>query len=87
MPGICRVWLMWSPPCCISAVKWHRYAHDEPGAFAAGEIYLPEGLEGRRWYHPTDRGTEARIAEKLRGLAELNQAAWKAGKGRRRGQG
>lgn len=22
MPGICRVWLMWSPPCCISAVKW-----------------------------------------------------------------
>lgn len=65
----------------------YRYAHDEPGAFAAGEIYLPEGLEGRRWYHPTDRGTEARIAEKLRGLAELNQAAWKAGKGRRRGQG
>ena len=51
------------------------------------KIYLPEGLEGRRWYHPTDRGTEARIAEKLRGLAELNQAAWKAGKGRRRGQG
>ena len=21
----------------------YRYAHDEPGAFAAGEVYLPEG--------------------------------------------
>mgnify|MGYP004685626473 FL=1 len=62
----------------------YRYAHDEPGAFAAGEVYLPEGLEGRRWYHPTDRGMEARIAEKLAGLERLNEEARKAGRGRRR---
>lgn len=65
----------------------YRYAHDEPGAFAAGEVYLPEGLEGRRWYVPTDRGLEAKIAEKLRGLEALNEAARKAGRGRRRGLG
>lgn len=65
----------------------YRYAHDEPGAFAAGEIYLPEGLEGRVWYKPTDRGLEANIAKKLEGLAKLNEEAWKLGKGRKRGQG
>ena len=65
----------------------YRYAHDEPGAFAAGEIYLPEGLEGKRWYVPTDRGTEARIAEKLKGLQALNEKARAEGRGRKRGQG
>ena len=62
----------------------YRYAHDEPGAFAAGEIYLPEGLEGKKWYFPTDRGMEARIAEKLKGLEALNEAARAQGKGRKR---
>ena len=65
----------------------YRYAHDEPGAFAAGEIYLPEGLEGREWYKPTDRGLEANIGRKLAGLAALNEEAWRQGKGRKRGQG
>ena len=65
----------------------YRYAHDEPGAFAAGEVYLPEGLEGKRWYRPTDRGLEARIGEKLKGLAKLNDEARAAGRGRKRGQG
>lgn len=65
----------------------YRYAHDEPGAFAAGEVYLPEGLEGMSWYHPTDRGLEGRIREKLAGLAQLNEEARRAGKGRRRGEG
>ena len=65
----------------------YRYAHDEPGAFAAGEVYLPEGLEGTKWYHPVDRGLEIKIAEKLRGLDALNEEARRQGKGRRRGQG
>ncbi|MDO8701866.1 MAG: replication-associated recombination protein A, partial [Undibacterium sp.] len=42
--------------------KLYRYAHDEPGAYAAGETYLPEGLEGLRWYQPTPRGLEIKIA-------------------------
>lgn len=62
----------------------YRYAHDEPGAFAAGEIYLPEGLEGTRWYQPTDRGLEIKIGEKLARLKALNEEAWAQGKGRSR---
>jgi putative ATPase len=45
--------------------KLYRYAHDEPNAYAAGETYLPEGLENQRWYEPTPRGLEIKIAEKL----------------------
>ncbi len=53
----------------------YRYAHDEQDAYAAGENYLPEKLRGRRYYEPTDRGLEARIAEKLRQLRALDEAA------------
>lgn len=52
----------------------YRYAHDEPHAYAAGERYLPEGLQAR-FYQPTDRGLEARIAEKLAFLRGLDAAA------------
>lgn len=64
----------------------YRYAHDEPGAFAAGEIYMPEGLEDMKWYRPVDRGLEIKISEKLARLQALNDEARKAGRGRRRGQ-
>ncbi|MBM3115424.1 replication-associated recombination protein A [Jeongeupia naejangsanensis] len=57
--------------------KLYRYAHDEPEAYAAGETYLPEGLEDTRFYRPTPRGLEGKITEKLRHLAELD-AAWLA---------
>jgi putative ATPase len=36
--------------------KGYRYAHDEEGAFAAGEQYLPDELKGRRYYEPVERG-------------------------------
>ncbi|GAC1356881.1 MAG: replication-associated recombination protein A [Variovorax sp.] len=52
--------------------KGYRYAHDEEGGFAAGERYLPEGLEGQVFYQPVERGLEIRIAEKLRELRRLN---------------
>ena len=52
----------------------YRYAHDEPGAIAAGETYLPEGVAAQRWYHPSDRGAEARIAQRLDELRRLNAA-------------
>jgi len=55
--------------------KGYRYAHDEEGAFAAGETYLPEGMAPPDWYAPTDRGLEQRIAEHLARLRERNQAA------------
>jgi putative ATPase len=50
----------------------YRYAHDEPGAYAAGETYLPDALADRRFYHPVDRGLEIRIREKLEQLRELD---------------
>jgi len=53
--------------------RGYRYAHDEEGGFAAGERYLPDGLEGQRFYEPVERGLEIRIAEKLRGLRRLNK--------------
>jgi len=43
----------------------YRYAHDEPGAYAAGETYLPDGMPAPGLYEPTDRGLEAKIADKL----------------------
>ena len=52
--------------------KGYRYAHDEEGGFAAGEHYLPEGLEGQVFYEPVDRGLEIRIGEKLRELRRMN---------------
>jgi putative ATPase len=53
----------------------YRYAHDEEGGYAAGEEYLPPELKGRRYYQPTDRGLEAKIAERLRKLREIDQKA------------
>lgn len=48
----------------------YRYAHNEPNAYAAGESYLPAGLANERYYIPTDRGLEKKIAEKLAWLEE-----------------
>ncbi|MCA3030088.1 MAG: replication-associated recombination protein A [Rhodocyclaceae bacterium] len=56
----------------IGMGKGYRYAHDEAEAYAAGENYLPMGLEGHRWYDPTDRGLEAKIREKLAHLRALD---------------
>jgi putative ATPase len=53
----------------------YRYAHDEPGAYAAGETYLPEEMQGQSFYHPVDRGLEIRIGEKLAQLRELDEQA------------
>jgi putative ATPase len=50
----------------------YRYAHDEPGAFAAGERYFPEGMPEGRYYRPVDRGLEAQIAAKLAELRRRN---------------
>ncbi len=55
--------------------KLYRYAHDEPDAYAAGETYLPEGIESPQWYRPTARGLEGKISDKLGYLRELDRAA------------
>lgn len=52
--------------------KGYRYAHDEEGGFAAGEQYLPDGMENTSFYQPVERGLEIKIADKLRALKKLN---------------
>ena len=51
----------------------YRYAHSEPGAFAAGERYLPDGMPERHYYRPVPRGLEIRIGEALERLRQQNK--------------
>jgi putative ATPase len=57
--------------------KDYRYAHDEAGGYAAGENYFPDGMPEVNFYQPTERGLEAKIAEKLAHLRELDAKAKK----------
>ena len=50
--------------------KGYRYAHSEPGGYAAGERYLPDELPDRRYYRPVPRGLEIRIGEALERLRQ-----------------
>ncbi|MFM7330143.1 MAG: replication-associated recombination protein A, partial [Brachymonas sp.] len=59
--------------------KNYRYAHDEEGAFAAGETYLPQELVGHVFYEPKPQGLEIKIGEKLRALQARNAQAKKQG--------
>lgn len=56
----------------------YRYAHDEPGAYAAGMQYLPAEMAGLQFYQPTERGLEKQLAEKLRYLQQLDAQAGNA---------
>jgi len=42
----------------------YEYDHDEAGAFS-GADYWPEELGPQRFYEPTERGLEKRIAERM----------------------
>jgi putative ATPase len=57
--------------------KDYRYAHDEAGAYAAGESYLPEGMPAIEWYRPSERGLEARIRERMAELRRMDEQAKK----------
>lgn len=65
----------------------YRYAHDEPDAYAAGEVYLPEAIASRRYYQPEPRGLEIRLGEKLERLRALDeQSPRRRYAGQRRGK-
>lgn len=46
----------------------YRYDHDEEGAHAGGQQFLPDRLVGSQFYRPTARGLEGKIGEKLQQL-------------------
>ena len=45
--------------------KDYRYSHDYDGHFVDQE-YLPPSLKGRRYYRPTEEGSEREIADRVR---------------------
>jgi putative ATPase len=53
----------------------YRYAHNEEGAYAAGENYFPEAIANKIYYYPVERGLEQKIKEKLDYLHHLDQAS------------
>jgi putative ATPase len=55
--------------------KGYRYAHDEAGAYAAGESYFPEGMPPVEWYKPSERGLESRLRERMDELRALDEKA------------
>jgi putative ATPase len=69
-------------PVTSSMKQWgygegYQHAHLFDDAITGMEC-LPPSLLGRRYYHPTDRGVEKRIAERLEELRKLREAARKA---------
>jgi putative ATPase len=59
--------------------KGYRYAHDEPGGYAAGERYFPDEMPDRRYYVPAPRGLEIKIGEALKQRRERDRQARDAG--------
>ena len=55
--------------------KGYRYAHDEDGGFAAGENYLPDGMDPPGFYQPVPRGLEIKIGQKMDDLRRWNEQA------------
>ena len=53
--------------------RGYRYPHDEPEAYAAGERYFPDDMQAKRYYSPSSRGLEQKIADKLARLAALDR--------------
>jgi putative ATPase len=59
--------------------KGYRYAHDEPGGYAAGERYFPDDMPDRQYYVPVPRGLEIKIGEALNARRERDGRARGAG--------
>jgi putative ATPase len=59
--------------------KGYRYAHNEPGAYAAGETYFPDDVIESQCdlYQPNERGFEKQLSAKMAYLRELDQRAKK----------
>jgi putative ATPase len=60
-----------APTKLMKSLGYHegyRYAHSEEGHFARGMTYLPEGMEDRVYYKPTEQGREKTILERLKAL-------------------
>jgi putative ATPase len=50
----------------------YRYPHSFPGHYVEQQ-YLPEGLEDRTYYRPSDSGYEKKIKERLANLKQIGK--------------
>jgi putative ATPase len=50
--------------------KGYQYAHDAPRG-VVGQQYAPDGVDGRDYYHPSDRGFERELGSRLTRLREI----------------
>ncbi len=53
--------------------RTYEYPHDHPNGVAAGQPHLPDGLEGRVLYEPSDHGHEAPLVDWVAQLRALRQ--------------
>lgn len=53
--------------------RGYRHAHEEAGGYAAGVHYFPDDLPPLRYYQPSERGLEKKIAERLAYLRRLDK--------------
>ncbi len=60
----------------LGYAKDYQYAHDLPGKVADMEC-MPPGLEGHRYYKPTDQGRERQLAQRMEEIARARDAARK----------
>src|SRR3989304_3775456 len=44
--------------------KGYKYAHDYEGGYVEQQN-LPDSLQGRRYYHPTEEGKEKEVKERM----------------------
>ena len=61
----------------LGFAKGYQHAHEQPDAMV-GMSCMPEGMEGTRYYEPTDRGVEERIAKRLRDIRARRDALRRA---------
>jgi len=59
--------------------KGYKYAHDYPGHFVEQQN-LPDSLQGKHFYTPSDQGYEKQVAERLKGWWENVKLPKKAGR-------
>jgi putative ATPase len=52
--------------------KGYKHAHTEPDAVTDMQC-LPETLAGRTFYHPSDRGFEQKLQERMRWLQKRKE--------------
>jgi putative ATPase len=54
----------------LGHAQGYRYAHDDPRGVVAQQ-YAPDGVDGRDYYRPTDRGFERELGPRLTRLREI----------------